>query len=307
MEQEIKSYTSGQGTGASSLKEFSRLFARSLRASKNIDGEVKDILKMIHDAEDLVRQHYGVEIRDQKVLEIGPGQIPRQLAYFAAKNDAIGVDLDVVPNGWEVGKYVTLLRRNGPKRFLKTVARKALGFDKQFRRELARQMGLSVLPDAPLKQMDATRMDFLSDSMDFVYSFSVFEHLPDPAAVLTEIKRVLKPGGITFNHLHLFTCDDGGHDLRIRKDVRNGMPYWPHLRPQHQAMVQAFAYINKIRIPQWKEIFSSVMPGCHFANDWDVGELPAALVELRAAGELSEYTDEELLTHNYIMVWQKPK
>ena len=302
--EEIRSYTSGQGSGA--MKEFTRLFMRSVRASRNIDAEVKDILKMIADAEDLVRRHTGTEIRDQKVLEIGPGQMPRQLAYFAAKNDVIGVDLDVIPEGLEVGNYIKLLRYNGPKRFVKTVARKLMGFDRQFRHELARQMGLANLPRPKLRQMDATRMDFGDSTFDFVYSFSVFEHLPDPTAVLKEIARVLKPGGVAFNHLHLFTCDDGGHDLRIRKNVRGGMPYWPHLRPQHQEKVQAFAYINKIRIPQWKEIFSSAMPGVHFANDWDVGELPNVLAELRKAGELAEYTDEELLTHNYIMVWRKP-
>jgi SAM-dependent methyltransferase len=47
-------------------------------------------------------------------------------------------------------------------------------------------------------EMDATRLDFPDASFDLVYSFNVFEHLPDPAATFAEVTRVLKPGGTAF-------------------------------------------------------------------------------------------------------------
>jgi hypothetical protein len=34
--------------------------------------------------------------------------------------------------------------------------------------------------------------------------------------------------------------------------------------------------------------------------------LPDALAKLRTEGELADYSDEELLTRNFIMIWQKP-
>jgi SAM-dependent methyltransferase len=307
MSEPIRSYTSGQGGATRSFFEFARLLRRSWRVSQNIEAEVDDLMKMLHECEQLVARHAnGKRIENCRVLEIGPGQLPRQLAYFALKNDAVGVDLDVIPRGFDIPGYARMWRQNGPKRVMKTVGRKVLRFDAQFAREMCRQMQIKRLPDPPVRQMDATKTDFAAGSFDFTYSFSVFEHLPDPSAVLREQARVLRPGGVAYNHLHLYTCDDGGHDLRIRKDRRDGMPYWPHLRPQHQAMVEAFAYINKIRINQWREIFSRELPGCAFAHDWDTGELPARLKELRAAGELADYSDEELLTHNFIMIWQKP-
>jgi SAM-dependent methyltransferase len=198
-----------------------------------------------------------------------------------------------------------LLKRNGPKRLVKTLARKAMGFDARFRKELCRQMGVAKLPAPKLAEMDATRLDFPDASFDFVYSFSVFEHLPDPAAVLRECRRIFRPGGVAYHHLHLYTADDGCHGLRIRGDERDGdMPFWPHLRPQHQARVQAFAYINKPTLKQWREVCSSEMPGVRFAHDMDRGRGPAMLAQLRAAWELADYADEELLTRNFIMIWR---
>jgi ubiquinone/menaquinone biosynthesis C-methylase UbiE len=44
-------------------------------------------------------------------------------------------------------------------------------------------------------EMDATRLEFPDASFDLVYSFNVFEHLPDPAATFAEMTRVLRPGG----------------------------------------------------------------------------------------------------------------
>jgi hypothetical protein len=84
------------------------------------------------------------------------------------------------------------------------------------------------------------------------------------------------------------------------------MPYWPHLRSQHRDRVQAFAYINKLSLDDWRRVFSTELPGVNFAHDMDRGHLPEVLGKLRADGELTGYTDEELLTHNFIMIWQKP-
>jgi len=48
---------------------------------------------------------------------------------------------------------------------------------------------------AKLEIMDAHALKFSDNSFDFVYSFHAIEHMTDPQLVLTEMARVLKPGG----------------------------------------------------------------------------------------------------------------
>lgn len=46
-----------------------------------------------------------------------------------------------------------------------------------------------------LQVMDAGKLEFKDQHFDKVYSFHTIEHVPDPRDMLSEIGRVLKPGG----------------------------------------------------------------------------------------------------------------
>jgi len=47
----------------------------------------------------------------------------------------------------------------------------------------------------PIHQISGAALPFPSEHFDIVLSFDVFEHIPDSDAHLTEVSRVLKPGG----------------------------------------------------------------------------------------------------------------
>jgi SAM-dependent methyltransferase len=47
-----------------------------------------------------------------------------------------------------------------------------------------------------LKKADATQLPFPDNHFDCVYSFGVLHHIPEIAEVISEVRRVLKPGGI---------------------------------------------------------------------------------------------------------------
>ncbi|MBB3034386.1 class I SAM-dependent methyltransferase [Alteriqipengyuania lutimaris] len=57
-------------------------------------------------------------------------------------------------------------------------------------------ISIDIDPDRkPDMVMDATQMTFADDDFDAVFMMEVLEHVREPQAALSEIERVLKPGG----------------------------------------------------------------------------------------------------------------
>ena len=58
------------------------------------------------------------------------------------------------------------------------------------------------MPNVTLKVMDATSMDFADDEFDKAVATYTISAVPDPIAVLREMRRVVKPGGtlVILNH-----------------------------------------------------------------------------------------------------------
>jgi SAM-dependent methyltransferase len=302
----IKTYTSSRTNPIAFFRE-----AYSLYRLKSIDipGQVNGTIGYMRRCEQRIENAIGMSLDKMKILVVGPGQTPREMVYLGCRNEVVGIDLDVIPQGWNLNTYFKMLRQNGMMRTLKTVARKGLGIDNRFSKELKRQLGIASLPRTSHLQMDAAKMQFPDDSFDFVYSYSVFEHLPEPSAVIDEVVRVLKPGGGSYISLHIYSSEDGCHDLRLFSNDRAEIPYWPHLRPKLEHLIHPNAYLNKVRLAEWIQVFQDRMPGVTFqfdSHDPEKAEkLKGEIAALRQQGELADYTDDELLAVNVIAIWRK--
>lgn len=104
--------------------------------------------------------------------------------------------------------------------------------------EMIRQASSYELPRATFQAVSGDDLDGIADeSVDFVWSFAVFQHVPDKAAIFNyfrEAARVLRPGGIFRLHMKgLWTLPMGRVMLeaglrdrgRQEKAPRIGLPF----------------------------------------------------------------------------------
>jgi SAM-dependent methyltransferase len=291
------SYTSG-GYGPAVLGRHALYLVRQKRASTEL---VERTLERFREVEQSVAP-LGLVLTGKRVLDVGCGQLPGQLACFSRRNQAIGIDRDVVAQGWEPSAYARMLRVNGVRRTSKTIVRKALRIDAGFRAELRSRIGPFGRLD--VRQMDAAEMSFENESFDFVLCDSVLQHVGEPLRVLSEISRTLAPGGAVYAEWHLYTSVTGSLDPRaLGKDF----PLWAHLRPGVVAGLGSTADLNRLRLPDWRAVVAEALPGADVRlRQPNRAVLEPAARRLQQSGELLDYELDELVTQSIGMVWQKP-
>ena len=276
--------------------------------SRDIPSNVANILADLHAIEVRTEETLGIDLSGLRMLDVGAGQLFLQSSYFSLRNSVVGIDLDVVARGFDARLYFDVMRENGAKRFAKTVGRKLMLVDRRYRTEMIRQLGVERLPVPELRQMDATAMVFAESSFDFVYSIVVFQHLPDPGRALDEMLRVLRPGGGVYIELTLFTGPTGSLDVRVLAGGRAELQNWAHLQPSTYDEIRPNAYVSRLRLDDWRDLFETRMPGVSITpvRQSDAESLEQEARSSWARGELTNYTLDDLLTNKLIVLWRKP-
>jgi SAM-dependent methyltransferase len=298
------SYTTAGIPGWRILRDGYHQFRAVRRQVRTIGPFVADVLRDHAEARASMESLAGMPIRGLRTLEIGHGQIQTLIAFIAASgNDASGIDLDVTPTGLtDLAGYARLLRSNGPLRTLKSLVREASGINRAIRREFCRQQGLPGWPSYRQYAMDATRLEFGAASFDFVYSTDVFEHLPDPAATLREVRRVLRPGGAYWIKTLHYAHYNALHDNRWIAGGAEPAPPWAHLLPESRGLVEQGAWVNTLRIDDWRRLALETWPDARIellpTKD---KALVSALEAARAAGKLDGFGDDELLASHVVI------
>jgi SAM-dependent methyltransferase len=118
------------------------------------------------------------------------------------------------------------------------------GYSSEFARQGASVISVDLVvlgrlsaPRVGRVQADALNIPARNEAVDVVFCASLIEHVPDPAAILCEMERVLKPGGACYVSFPPYFSPLGGHqfsplhylgqDLAIKLKGHNAtLPEW---------------------------------------------------------------------------------
>jgi SAM-dependent methyltransferase len=125
-------------------------------------------------------------------------------------------------------------------------------------------------------EMDATTLVFPDATFDLVFSFNVFEHLPDPRATFAEIVRVLRPGGLAYiSFTGLRWSPHGAHMYKVIN-----IPYITILFDEadvlgylrEKGLTDTFPAVNEYSIDQFRAVFhadADAIEMLHYAETWN--------------------------------------
>jgi SAM-dependent methyltransferase len=150
---------------------------------------------------------------------------------------------------------------------------------------------------------DVSRLPYLDNAFDLITSVAAFEHFLNVPAVVSELYRVLRSGGIAWIAIHLFTSLSGGHNIDFTgaalESVPPGVDPWDHLR---QRKLPFTVPLNEWRRDEYLAEFAR-----HFEieSDYCVTREAEALLTPGIQAELSRYDRDELTCKAYVLVARK--
>lgn len=288
------------------LKRSYHQLRHALQTRGDSEEGMASLLESICEVEQRMKAVYGHPIENLDILEIGPGQGMTRAYYFGLKNRVTALDTDVIAQGFDLSTYRQMLNNNGVGRVIKSLGRELI-IGRKERNSWATIIGADKLTAPDNLYGDICKEVPKENAFDVVMSWAVFEHLPDPGAAVDNILSALRPGGIFYISLHLYTCNNGHHDIRAFTGHGEALPLWAHLRPSTQDLVVTSSYLNKWRLAQYREVFSERAPGhTEILEQYEHPEVfgPHLKGELRK--ELADYDEDELLTVNIVYIGRKP-
>lgn len=169
----------------------------------------------------------------------------------------------------------------------------------------SRELGLlsTSNSDKTLVCGNVATLPFRHDSFDLVTSVAAFEHFLDVPAVVRELRRVIRPEGIAWVCIHLFTSPSGGHNLSFTevplRTIPAGVDPWDHLRKRRLPFKVP---LNEWRRDQYLETFASHFQILKHYCAMREGEV---FLTPEIEAELPTYSRNELTCCAYVIVAQR--
>lgn len=149
----------------------------------------------------------------------------------------------------------------------------------------------------------ATKLPFLDNSFDLVTTIAAFEHFLDVPAVVAELHRVLRTGGLAWIGIHLFSSLSGGHTFNLSevplRTIPAGIEPWDHLRKRR---LKFRVPLNEWRREQYVELIAGRFK---IVNQYCAMREGEEFLTPAIEAELENYSRDERTCRSYIIVAQK--
>lgn len=279
-----------------------------------LQSKEADLAKLVAELDDyrsLFETTTGLPFHQASIFEVGYGARPlRLLALTSMGLNARGIDLDAPMLQVSMSGLLRILKANGWQRFIKSAVR-AMVFDVHERQALNRVLvrrgaRLRVQP-ARFLVGDVADVSLAPESIDFIYSEDVFEHIPREAldGVCTSLAQALTPQGLALISPSVYTGISGGHLVEwyphtLNADMDRRSDPWEHLR---QRRFTPDCFLNEMRLYEYQRLFER-----HFTveavHNLQAGHGRSFLTE-DVRKELDDYSEDELLGDKWRFVLRK--
>lgn len=158
----------------------------------------------------------------------------------------------------------------------------------------------SIVAGKTLVCGDVNTLPFSDNSFDLVTSIAAFEHFLNVPMIVAEVARVVRPGGLVWACIHLFSSLSGGHNVSLAeiplRRVPGGIDPWDHLRKR---LLPFHVLLNEWRKDQYLEAFAHRFQIIKHYCAVREGE---ELLTPKIKAELSTYSRDELTCGAYVIV-----
>lgn len=161
----------------------------------------------------------------------------------------------------------------------------------------------SLHPEDTLVCGDVARLPFRSESFDVITSVAAFEHFLNVPEVVQELYRVIKPGGLVWVLVHLFSSPSGGHNINLSQvplyALPQGVDPWDHLRKRQLPF--------RVPLNQWRrdQYLSEFNARFEILKHYCAMREGEHFLTTEIQKELSDYSRDELTCGAYVIMAQK--
>jgi ubiquinone/menaquinone biosynthesis C-methylase UbiE len=160
----------------------------------------------------------------------------------------------------------------------------------------------SIDSNIEYKEYDGKQLPYQDGTFDFVWSWTVYEHLRHPEITLPETFRVLKKGGLSVSFIDLVDHFVYGPFPEKEEDIFDCLSYseneWKLMTSNRST------YVNRLRLSDWKKLFEK--SGFEIIEcDEKKSNIIKELLKDGKLSYLNKYSVEDAITRNIFVVAQK--